>query len=267
MAEIGKPLLVRPIDLGTIATGNEVSGHEADYLNRHKAKGLTWKTSGASNVWARGELAASQSIDFCALIAANADSGTQIRLRLGTSQAEVDGTAPYDSGAVDFIATTPAATPADGLYHSHLELPSATDATWWRIDITGHTGDFEASMLVLGEKVQPSRFYNFDHQYGIEDLGDLEITRFGVFDEQPGQVWRTLDFALAWQSEAEFESSFRPMMEAIGQRGVVYCCFDPTDSAYRHARTYMGIVRKPLFARGVRKPRTFLQEYSLLSFI
>lgn len=268
MAVIGKPIFVKPLDLGTIATGNEVAGHDADYLNRFKDIGLTWKTSGATNVWARGQFAAARDIDFCAIIAANADSGTQVRLRLGTSQAEVDGaSAPYDSGVVDFIATAPVVTPEDGLYHSHLELPAVETATWWRIDITGHTGDFEAAMLVLGEKVEPSRFYNYDHEYGVEDLGRVEISRFGVMDEEPGNIWRTLDFALGWQTEAEFEASFRPLVEGLGQRSVVYCCFDPTDSSYRQARTYMGLLRKPAFARGVRKPRTFLQEFSILSFI
>lgn len=265
MPTIQKPIFIVPHDLGTIATGNEVTGHEAALLNRHKAIGLTWQTTDENNCWVRGQFDESKAIDFCAMVSATALAGTDIRLRLGTSQVEVDGTAPYDSGNVDFIS--PSITRDDGLYHSHLELPSVENATWWRIDITGHTGAFEASMLVLGEKIEPSRYYNLDYQYGQEDLGQIEIGRHGVISEQPGQIWRTLDFALAWQTEAEFEASFRPMLESLGQRGVVYVVFDPEASTYRQARTYMGVFRKPVFARGVRKPRTFLQEFSILSMI
>jgi len=266
MTTIRKPIFIKPLDLGYIACGNAVSsGHSAFHLNRHKAIGLTWRTDGNSNVWARGVLDSEQTIDFCAMVAANAQAGTKIRLRLGTTQAEVDGTAPYDSGAVDFIS--PAITREDGLYHSHLELDSPESASWWRIDITGHTGDFEASMLVLGQKVEPGRFYNYDFEYGVEDLGTMEFGRYGVIDEAEGAILRSVSFTLAWQTEAEFEASFRPMIEALGKRGILYCVFDPEATAYRQARTYMGVLAKSPFTKGVRKPRTFTQDWQIRSFI
>lgn len=265
MAVIRKPIFVRPINLGTIATGNETTGHEASLLNRLDAIGLTWKSSGNTNLWVRGQLAALTDIDFMAMLSANALPGTLIRLRLGTSQAQVDGTAPYDSGALPFIS--PSITREDGLYHSHLEIPSVQSASWFRIDITGHTGNFEASMVAMGEKIEPTRFYNPEFEYGIEDLGSLDISRWGVFDEQPGKIMRRLDFVLSWQTEEEWETSFRPMIEAMGQRSPLYCCFDPEPSVYRQARTYHGVLRKPPFARGVKKPRTVSQEFSFLSVI
>jgi hypothetical protein len=264
---IRKPFFVVPADLGAIASGNARTGNPVGNLNRFDAFGLTWKTDGDSNVWARGMFAEATDIDFCAVAAANALPDTQIRLRLGTSQAEVDGgSAPYDSTAVDFIS--PAITSADGLYHSHLELDTAEPAvTWWRIDITDHTGDFEAAAVVLGLKLEPSRFYNFNHESGFEDLGDAEITRHGVIDETPGTVIRTKDFALGWQTREELRTKFNPMVKALGKRGVVYLCFDPEPSVYRQEETYMGLFRKPAFARGIRKPGTFYQEYSIRSFI
>lgn len=426
---IRKPLFIKPLALGTIATGNETAGYPAANIGRHKSIGLTWKSTGASNVWARGQMAASASIDFCALVSANALSGTKYRLRLGASQAAVDGgsvdiasaanvtvaskeggwwtvtksggvNGTYDAAAVsatgfagnfvlaikpaqitglayigmnadpntnnsnsgidyafalngttaqannngtggssttisassylflvrigtsltlrygtseDYTAATtlqtyttsatlyfdssistasnaydvrlydqtnvptydsgqqtfisPAITRSDGLYHSHLEMNAAATATWWRIDIIGHTGDFQVSNLVLGRKIEPSRFFNFDWEYGIEDLGGGDFNRFGVFDEEPGIVLRTIAFTLAWQTEAEFEDSFRPMIEAVGKRGLIYLVFDPEATTYRQARTFMGVFGKPPFARGVRKPRTFSQDYMLRSYI
>lgn len=262
---IRKPLFIVPLDLGTMATGNQTAGFPVTNLNRHKAIGLTWRSTGNANVWARGQFAATRAIDFCAIVAANALPGTQYRLRLGTTQAQVDGTAPYDSGALTFIS--PAITREDGLYHSHLELPSVQNATWWRIDITGHTGDFQAADLVLGKEVEPSRFYNYDFEFGVEDMGGMEVTRFGVMNEEPGIVMRTAAFTLAWVTEAEFETNFRPMIEKLGRKGIVYCVFDPDPTTYRQAKTFMGIMRKAPFARGVRKPKTYQMDFEILSFI
>lgn len=284
MAAIGKPFFVVPLDLGTIATGNETAGYPATSLNRHKAIGLTWKSSGTANLYVRGQLSAAKLVDFCSIVSANAQVGTQFRLRLGNSQAEVDGAAVYDSGWQTFV---PSFEGVDGsatldlnfttqsfqvrtlpsTAHSHLELTTAVAVTWWRIDIQGHTGDFQAADLVLGKKVTPSRYYNFDYEYGVEDMGGMEVTRLGVMNEEPGVVMRTLNFTLAWQSEAEFESDFRPLMETLGKKGIVFCCFDPTASEYRRSRTYMGVFRTALFAKGVRKPRTFQQDFEILSFI
>lgn len=248
-----------------MATGNATTGFPVTNLNRFKAIGLTWKSTGNLNLWARGQFTASQSINFCAIVAANAQAGTTYRLRLGTTQAQVDGTAPYDSGTLTFIS--PSITRSDGLYHSHLEIPSVQTATWWRIDIAGHTGDFQASMLVLGQKVQPSKFYNLDFEYGVKDLGNLEWGRYGVLDEDPGLIARTVAFTLAWNTEAEFETSFRPMMEQLGKRGIVYLVFDPEATVYRQAKTFMGVFDKPPAARGVRKPKTYSQDFALTSFI
>lgn len=266
MAEIRKPIFLRPLDLGTIVSGNARLGHAVHHLGRPGDIGLTWKTDGNGNLWARGDLGSAYTVDFCAMISANAQPGTNIRLRLGDTQGDVDGgSAPYDSGALDFI--DPAITREDGLYHSHHELPAIQTARWWRIDITGHTGDFEAGALVLGRKIELSRFYNLDFEFGIEDLGDGELTPFGVFDEEPGIFIRTIDFTLDWLTEAEFEGKMRPLIEAVGKRKIVYCCFDPQPTPYRQARTYMGRFEKPPYARGRRKPRTLGMEIKILSVI
>lgn len=261
---IRKPMFVVPLSLGTIATGNEASGFPASNLGETDAAGLVWKSSGATNVWARGQMTSAQSINFAALMSANAiGTSTKLRLRLGTSQAQVDGTAPYDSGAVNLI--NPTITRSDGLYHSHLELPSTVSASWWRIDITGHTGDFQASSLVLGQAVQSSRFYNPDFEFGAEDMSEVEFSRFGVPDITPGAIMRTLGFTLEWQSEAEFEATFRPIMETRGRTKPLWVCLDPDATTYRQAKTYLGFLRKVPYATGQRKPGLFSQEFNVLS--
>lgn len=262
---IRKPIFIVPLELGTIATGNEIAGKPATNLNRKKAIGLTWKSSGATNLWARGDFGSAKSIDFMALVSANALAGTTIRLRLGATQAAVDGTAGYDSAALTFIS--PSITRTDGVYHSHLEIGSVQSFRWWRIDIAGHTGDFEASTLVLGAAITPSRFYNLDFERGVRDLGSLDFTRWGVFDEEDGAIFRTLDFTMGWMAEAEYETSFRPMAETLGARGIVHVVFDPDPTTYRQAKTYLGVLGKPPAARGIKKPATFAMDFSIVSMI
>lgn len=260
-----KPFFVVPLDLGTITTGNETAGFMATNINRQKEIGLTWKSTGNANVYARGNFGLAKALNFMALVSANALPGTLIRLRLGATQAAVDGTAAYDSGTMAFI--NPAITREDGLYHSHFELPSTQTYQWWRIDITGHTGDFQAANLVLGAKVTPTRYYNGDFEYGVRDLGDMAFTRFGVLDETPGINVRTVGFTLGWITKAEFEASFRPMIEKLGRRGIVYFSMDPTADVYRQANSYLGVLDKVPFATGIRKPNTYTMDYLLVSLI
>lgn len=260
---IEKPIFVLPVDLGTIATGNERAEAPALHLNEHDSPGLVWRSNGNASVWARGQFPASQVISFCTLLEANALPGTDIRLRLGTSQAQVDGTAPYDSGNVDFIS--PAVTRESGLYHSLLRFP-AIDATWWRIDITGHTGDFEAMSLVLGKEVQTSRFYDRGFQEGISDLGAIDYARWGVAMETDGTVFRTKEFKLSWVSEAEFAANFRKIMMQ-GKRGPVLLLFNPEETAQRQEEFFFGRFAQPPFAQNSRKPGTFAMEFSMLSML
>lgn len=261
---IEKPIFCLPVDLGTIATGNERDETPAVHLNHHESIGLVWRTNGNSSMWARGQFTASQALSMCSLINANAQAGTTVRLRLGTSQAEVDGgSAPYDSGAVTFIS--PAETTDSGLYASFQQF-SEVSATWWRIDIANHTGDFEASSLILGKAVQSSRFYDRGWELGTSDLGSIDISRWGVDVETDGIILNTVSFKLSWVSEAEFIASFRQIMRQA-KRKPVWLLFNPEAVAGRQEQFYFGRFGQPPFAQNSRKPQTFAMEFAMQSMI
>lgn len=249
---IQKPFAVLPLTLTGIASGNEKANRPASHLGL-PYPGMRWESTGASNVWARGQFGgASQAVSFMSLMAANAQSGTTIRLRLGTSQAAVDGSAPYDSGALPLIS--PARTRADGLYHSHLELPSVVNASWWRIDIGGHSGDFSAANLVLGEKRTAARFYNRDRERGYQDLGSLEFSRNGVHADTPGVVLKTLSFRMEWASEDEWENVWSPLFSTKGKRQPVFIALDPESTTKRQEKVFYGYLAQDLFIRGGAAP-------------
>lgn len=256
------PIFVKPLALGTI-TGAEDAGFPVTNLGRLKAPGMTWKST--ATPYARGNLGAARDIDFCAILSANAQAATTFRLRLGDNQTEVDGTADYDSGAQDFI--TPSITRDDGLYNAFWELDATYTKQWWRLDIGSHSGAFQAPFLILGKKIQPSRFYDFDTEFSTEDTGKAQFARNGVWDEDPGQVLRTLKMTLNWMTEAEWEDEMGPMLETVGTTQPVYLCFDPAETTYRQRRTYYGRFEKAPYARGRRKPGTFGGEFDLISVI
>ncbi|KKW92977.1 hypothetical protein [Sphingobium chungbukense] len=237
MAE--KPFFVVPLDLGTITTGNERANRPASHLGEFLYRGMVWQSDGNSNLWVCCDLGAAQDIDFVALLGTNAQSGTTIRVRLGDSQGEVDGTADYDSGAVALISPTPATVPAQG-YHSHLEL-AAVSKRWLRIDIGGHSGDFSASMLVVGKKVQPGSYYEGQWQRSVRDLGGVTFSRNGVAGVTAGGKMRAAVWKMSWLTESEMEENFAPMDMAIGKSSPLLACFDPAATSYRQARTYFGI--------------------------
>lgn len=285
MAEIRKPIFVAPLDLGAVTASAEYAGFPAANLNRHKSIGLMWKADSTGGLWARGSFSATQQIDFAAIVGTNPQLSTQWRLRLGYTAGEVGASeAPYDSGwrnivpvfadefginviSLDFLTRNYLIETPPNPYPGQLELAAPQNALWWRIDIRNHTGDFQCGALILGKKVEPSRYYNLDYQYGVKDLGSIDFTRWGVPDEEEGLIFRTVSFTLAWNTEAEYEANFRPLIEKVGKRGVVYTVFDPAAGPYRPKRTFMGTFEKSPVAKGTRKQRTFSIDFEMLSMI
>lgn len=262
------PVFMRPEALSDIIWGNAQCGTEATNLAEFSAAGVVWETQGNADVWASGQFnGASKPIDVVALLLTNATSTTTVRLMLGNSWDEALAGVVHDSGDILVRTVAPVVEREDGLSHWFYELPAGVSATHWRIEVQNHTGNFEASSLLLGSKVVPSRCYDVGYQFGADDLGSYDISQWGALGDTGGVMLRTLDFALSWNSEAEFEASFRPMMETNVRPRLIYCCFDKRDNGYRDARTYFGILGKPLVARGSRKEGAFIQEFGFRSLV
>lgn len=245
-----KPFFVVP--LAVTITGSAAAGYPASNLARHKALGLTWRNTGGGALTV--SFGGTRQVNFVAVLSANAAPGTTIRVQCGS----------FDSGVDPFI--DPAITREDGLYHSHTEFPSVQNASSATVTI-GHSGAFEAAMLIVGLKVEPAKFYDYDQEFSIEDTGGADITRHGVWDEEPGLILRTLDMTLNWHNEAEWEGKFRPMIEKVGTTQPLFLAFDPEPTVYRQNRTYFGKFRKAPTASGRRKPNTWGGEYQILSLI
>lgn len=252
---IQKPFLVEQLALGAVASGNEKTFRPALNLGRFDDPGKVWETTGASNIWARGNFGSAKEVDFVALLSTNAGTGTRARIRLGDTQAEVDGTADYDSGFQ--VIRTPALTHWSGLYHWYWELPSLQTKQWWRIDADSHSGDFRSMALVMGKRFQLQEFYNHTGgiSFGQQDMGKLDFGQFGVNDQEDGIKMRTLGMEFAWMNRND-RREFQRVRDRLGQTGMAYWCFDGEPTEDRQENQYFGWLRRPL----VFQPTTFAQD-------
>ncbi len=263
---IEKPFAVVPHPLGIIATGNERAGNPASHLGEFSDIGMVWRSNGNGNLWARGDFGAALSVDHMAIIATNAQAGTTIRLRLGDTQAEVDGTADYDSGALTLIDNS--ASDGGSGFTSFLDFPLIAKR-WWRVDIGGHTGDFEASSLCLGFKRPFANYYNNrGFKFGHQDMAEIDWGRYGVIEEAGGIKYRRLTMEFGWLSDTDRIQHFDPLVRQLGSRGVALWRFDPEANAQRQSKTYWGwLTKPPFFTANSFKQDRFEAEFDILSMI
>lgn len=257
-----KPFMVLPAQLTGVTSGNARPAAPGSNLGEFLYRGMVWQSAGNGSLWVKGALTAAQLVSYVGMLGALAQPGTTIRVRLGTTSAQVDGTAPYDSGVLPFIS--PAVSRTDGVYHSHLELPAPITASWWRIDIAGHSGDFQASMLVIGAKLQVAKYYEPTWKTGTRDLGSITFARNGVPGVAPGAKLRAIDYTLGWVSEAEAETMLAPLDDVTGRTVPYLTCFDPAPTIYRQRRTFFGF-NEEAPSLGKVAYNQFERNYQLLS--
>jgi hypothetical protein len=260
-----KPFAVEPLALGTITPGNEAAGYPASNLGEFKHIGMSWRTTNTTNMFLKGDFGAPRDIDFMALLLTNAQQTTTMQFAL-TNDATF-ATFGYNSGTLPMI--DPVISRPDGLYSAHLELPSVQTYRYWYLAVPAHTpAFFEAATLVMGKKLSFANYYSPGFEFGTEDLGDIELGRWGVPDETPGLIFRRWTGKFGWMSQSDMDTSFRPLIERVGKRTPIFFCMDPDPTVNRQARTYFGWLKEPPFFTGaVNKFDRYEAEFSIISQI
>lgn len=259
----GKPFFVVPLPLETITAGNALANRPVTNLGEFAYRGMVWETADNTNLWVKADVASPRTIGFVSVMNANAQAGTTIRVRLGDTEAAVNGSgAPFDSGVVPFI--NPSISYPPYLYHSHTEIQPHQSRRWIRVDIGGHTGPFTASMLVIGERFTPSTYYENQWSRDIRDLGSVTFSRNGVPGISQGSKLRAIGFKLSWLHEYEMEQYFSLVDEVVGKTNPIYLCFDPDPTIYRQRRSFLGYLEEQASVRKIGFDR-FERNYQLLS--
>lgn len=267
----GIPFFVKPLPFTITSANYQNAGQEAQNLTEFQYSGLVWGTPSITGAIAAiyGDFGPNPpQVNFMALLGANAQPGTIWRFQMDDAVSNlVAETAQYDSGIFPFIDPPLAAgTPTRDFYNTFLDMGSMQTRRYFRFNIAGHTGSFQAPFLVIGTKVQGSRYYEPTWSSGPADQSTIALSRNGVPDIAPGAMLRYLSFTLGWTNELEYENQFRPFALAAGRTQPVYCCFDPSYGPYRQNRTYFG-----RFTDALRNKRDgwnrFTRDYEMLSMI
>lgn len=257
------PFAVVPHTLLDITAGSAQPGRPGSHVGELAYPGMIWQSvPEQGGEYLRGRFIGPRGVDFIALLGTNAKPGTVIRYMLSTTPIGVTANT-YD---VSETLISPARTEASGVYHSHHQLAPVV-ASYWGIDISNHTGGFQAAGLVIGQRSSPATYYDPTWERGVEDLGSLELTRWGVPEITPGRIARKLSLRFGWLSEQDQEQKFATLAALLGKRGLSYWCFDPEPTVYRQAKTYMGWFRSPPYARAGAMPGRHESGFELLSLI
>lgn len=255
-----KPFAVLPVLVIGMESGNARANRPAEHLSFLDYPSMVWQSDGNGSLFVRGRFTQGEVIDFVSLMLTNAQVTTTLRVRLGDTQSEVDGSAPYDSGAILIRDGQ-----NDVLNDSFLELDNAVTCSWVRLDIAGHNGDFQAANLVMGRRLIPDDYHDRDFEFGVRDLGEVDESATGIVSEQPGAVKRWMQLRFSYMEQATFRSDFGPMIEKVASRGLVYWCMDADND--RQANTYLGRFSQPPFARGTALDGRYGIEFRVESLI
>lgn len=232
MAE--KPFFVEPRPFTVLNASAGPADRPASHLAEFKYVGMVWQSTAAPFVTM--DFGSAVTVDHVSLLNTNAQPGTQIYVAFGTSEAQAIGGSP--AFAVSDTLISPAVTGRDR-YHGFLSFAPQT-YRYMVMSILSHTGTFEASILAAGQRISPASYYEPEWEAGAEDLGTLAYGRNTVPEIADGATLRRIGFTLGWMTEAEHDLTFQPLLQRLGRRGSVLCCFDPAATVYRQGRTYFG---------------------------
>lgn len=96
------------------------------------------------------------------------------------------------------------------------------------------------SRVVLGKRFQPTIGFEYGGQFGVRDLGALDVNARGVLLRHRGKKLRTVSLNFPRLSKQEAESIAQKMLEQVGNTECIAVCTDPMPDAERQNRCYFG---------------------------
>lgn len=195
-------LLLNPNPFNVVSA----SGQNAQFLLMDEP-GLVWRNSSASASLVVG--LDGSVIDTVALAGTNLKAGSTVRIRLGSSESAVNGTA-----AVDITTTIAKGVPVAGRSFVIQKLPSAAAHSFLRIDITSGGGHIEVSRLVVGKSV------NCDGVDIGAELTYLNDTKSYLDPKKTKPVWKV---TVSGFTEYEKFRTWHPLLVDLGdQHGFLF---------------------------------------------
>ena len=233
----GIPFFLEPRPFTVLSATSGPANRPASHLAEFDYAGMLWESDATTFHQVDIDFGAAVAIDHASLLSTNAQAGTEIIVTAGPSSADAGGATPtWTSGWQTLIS--PAVTGRDR-YNGFVSFTAQT-YRYWSVRIRNHSGVFSASILAMGQRITPTRYYETEWEAGPEDLSNFARGRNGVPEVARGVNLNRLGFTMAWMTEAEHEQTFAPLMRRLGRTNPCLLCFDPDATVYRQGRTYFG---------------------------
>lgn len=194
--------------------------------------GMVWRSSSLSPAYVVFSFATA-SVDTIALVGNNVRSSGTMRVRIGTTAAQVNGTAPFDQ---TFSAWSGIAPVDDAI--SMFLLSAPVTGSFIRIDFSdagNPAGYFQCCRLVIGKRVTNAGIdigheEVFDDTSGIEDAyGAVTIDKYGIRQQHK--------ITISHVKEEEYYASWRPFLASVGM-SKFFLYAERTDDPYQQHKTF-----------------------------
>lgn len=115
-------------------------------------------------------------------------------------------------------------------------------ARWIQFTFLAPSSGFavKCSRAVIGTRFQPAIGFEYGAEFGVKDLGSLDVNARGVLLRHRGKKLRTLSLNFPSLSREEAESKAQKMLEQLGNSECVALCTNTAPEFERMNRCYYG---------------------------
>lgn len=219
-------LLVIPNSFTVLSTSTSTGPNNL----KNDEPGLVWRTTGSGTRYLTVET--SGTIDTIALAGTTLTAADSVRVRLGHSQAEVNGS----SASVDMTAQILAGDPVDGRSFLVASLNEPADYTHIRFDFTLATASsVEVSRLIVGKSLQTAGI-DINPEYSFENATENALNpkttkpswKVTISDFSDAEFWGSWNAALRTLADKrgflfvpDLESDYAQQQALFGQMAVI----------------------------------------------
>lgn len=235
-------MIVVPETVMTWSGDSEVPGYPAANLATDGPTDQWWSDS--STGYALEMVHSGAPIDTIALLETNASPLQTIRVKAGTSYAQVRGSSPLFSTSAQQLHASPDMG-GRSAYHALVRLASPQAYTHWRLEIANPAtlGRFVASYACLGLARTSGKNMADDSAETSVDLGSLDRLRDGAPDRVTGFMRsRKVEFDMAFMSEAAWETQFSGVRSILGSNLPALVLPNSKPGVFLHDRILFGPV-------------------------
>lgn len=228
----------RWIDAAMVTASSEEGLLTADHVQTYRPDQV-WRATGATAeyiVWDFGEDIV---VEALALVAHNLSSSATLRLRLGTSEANVTAAPGYDSGTVS--AWPVSGKPAELDWQSYFSLLLAANAVGYRYgrldiaDATNTDGYVQAGRLFVGPAFVPAINIDLNPTLSLISSDEAGRSAFGhTFGDNRGPAARVLQLPMSAVDEDEMGDELFELQRYCGLAKDFAFCLNPAATTRFH---------------------------------